>query len=64
MLPPWKDEKVELSDPRETVNVSLCIEDWAVVLLALSSTKTDPEVRARINDTIFECARTTARALS
>jgi hypothetical protein len=64
MLLLWKDEKVELSDPRETVNVGLCIEDWAVVLLALSSTKTDPDTKTRINDTIFECARTTTRSLS
>jgi hypothetical protein len=55
---------VELSDRREPVNVSLCIEDWAVVLLALSSASVEPDARARINETIFECARTTTRTLS
>jgi len=64
MLLPWKDEKVELSDRREPVNVSLCIEDWAVVLLALSASGASLDVKARINDTIYECARTTERVFS
>lgn len=53
-----------LSDGREPVNVSLCIDDWAVILLALAKTDADTDVKTRINETIFECARTTARSLS
>lgn len=60
----WGDEKVGLSDRQEPVNVSLCIDDWAVVLLALQVSTAPLDVRARINETIFECARTTARTLS
>jgi len=55
---------VGLSDQREPVNVTLCVEDWAVVLLALSKSSVPLDVRARINDTIYECARTTERIFS
>jgi len=55
---------VELSDRREPVNVSLCIDDWAVILLALTASGAPLDVRARINDTIYECARTTERIFS
>lgn len=55
---------MELSDGRELVNVSLCIEDWAVILLALSRTGTAPETQGRISEAIYESARLTMRTLS
>ena len=53
-----------LSDGREPVSVSLCVEDWAVILLALSGKPTDLDTTVRINETIYECARNTERTLS
>jgi hypothetical protein len=51
-------------DKKEPVNVTLCIEDWAVVINALSLAAVPIETKSRINTTIFECARDTERTLS
>lgn len=61
-LLPRRDEKVELSDDRkEPVNVTLCIEDWAVLITALASSSASLDVKERINSTIFQCAKETER---
>lgn len=62
-LPTREDEKVGLSDRQEPVNVTLCVEDWAVVVTALANSAAPLADKARINDTIFECARLTVRQL-
>lgn len=64
MVLPRKDGKVGLSDSRENVAVTLTIEDWAVILLALSMNRTEPETQSRITQAIYESARQTTRALS
>lgn len=49
------------TDQQEPVNVTLCIQDWAVVIMALSSASVPLATKARINDVIFESARLTER---
>jgi hypothetical protein len=51
-------------DQKEPVNVTLCVEDWAVVINALSEAHVPLDTKSRINTIIFECARDTVRTLS
>lgn len=55
---------MELSDQQEAVKVTLCIEDWAVIVFALSASDTPLEIKERLNRTIFDSARDTERVLS
>lgn len=50
-----------LTDSQQPVKVSLCLEDWAQVMFALSSAEIPVAARLRINQEILRCARTTTR---
>ena len=53
-----------LSDPFENVCVTLCLDDWAVIIAALSNPLVPVPARHRINAEIFRSAELTERALS
>lgn len=55
---------MELSDRLEPVNVTLCVEDWAMVITALGASDAPLVAKDRIGTAIFECARQTIRVLS
>jgi hypothetical protein len=52
------------TDHKECVQVSLPLEDWAMLVTALATSPAPLEVKDRINSVIFDCARSTERVLS
>jgi hypothetical protein len=56
--------KVGLSDSQEPVSVTLCLDDWAMILFALSTADVPASTKERINTKVFECARETVRVLT
>jgi hypothetical protein len=54
----------QMLDLRETVTVSLPLNDWAEVVAAVGTSGCSIEVKERVNSAIFECAKSTKRTLS
>ena len=52
-----------LSDNQEPVSVTMCLDDWATVIFALSTAERPAAAKRRINDSIVHCARETVRVL-
>jgi len=51
-------------DLRETVTVSLPLDDWAEVVAAVGMSGCSIETKERVNSAIFDCAKSTKRTLS
>jgi len=50
-------------DRLEPVTVTMCVDDWAVVVTAVAKSDTPPLVKSRINGTIFNAAQRQERTL-
>lgn len=54
----------QVLDLRERVTVSLPVDDWAEVVVAMGKSTCSMETKERVNSAIFDSAKVTKRTLS
>lgn len=52
------------SDKKEQVCVTMSVDEWAHVAVAIGHSPLDLFIKSKLNETIFTCVERTARTLS